>query len=201
MEEYRQLPDISDNKEVFLKICREEIHREGLEDLISWLEKSDFFTAPASTKFHGDYAGGLCEHSLNVYDAALILKDNFLRDEDKVSDESIAIAALFHDLCKVHYYKVGYRNVKNDSGIWEKKEVWEIDERLPLGHGEKSCMILQWFMRITVDELLAIRWHMSGYDKSVVGGEFSVSKAQSLSPLCPLIQAADHIASNLIERQ
>ena len=200
MNEYRLLPDISENKKKFLKICREEIHREGLENLISWLEKSDFFTAPASSRFHGDHIGGLCEHSLNVYDVALVLKDNFLTEDDNISNESIAIAALFHDLCKVHYYKTGYRNVKNDAGVWEKKEIWEIDERLPLGHGEKSCIILQWFIRPSVDELMAIRWHMSGYDKSVVGGEFSVSKAQELTPLCPLIQAADHIASNLLER-
>ncbi|MBE6544400.1 MAG: hydrolase [Ruminococcaceae bacterium] len=189
----------TENKERFLKICREEINRPGLENLIEWLEKSDFFQAPASSKFHGNYVGGLCEHSLNVYDVAIHLRDTYA--PDAITTESIAVAALFHDICKVHYYKKGFRNVKNnDSGQWEKKEIWEIEERLPLGHGEKSCIILQWFIRPTVDELLAIRWHMSGFDKSVIGGDYSVSKAQDYTPLCGLIQAADMVASNLVER-
>lgn len=190
--------NIAECKERFLKICRDQINRPGLDGLIDWLEKSDFFSAPASSKFHGNYPGGLCEHSLNVYDVAMHLRDKYAPDQ--ISDESIAVAALFHDLCKVHCYKKGFRNVKNDAGVWEKKEVWEIDERLPLGHGEKSCIILQWFIRPTVDELLAIRWHMSGFDKSVIGGDYSVSRAQDFTPLCGLIQAADMVASNLVER-
>ena len=190
--------NIAECKERFLKICREQIDRPGLDGLIDWLEKSDFFSAPASSKFHGNYPGGLCEHSLNVNDVAMHLRDKYIPDQ--ISDESVAVAALFHDLCKVHCYKKGFRNVKNDAGVWEKKEVWEIDERLPLGHGEKSCIILQWFIRPTVDELLAIRWHMSGFDKSVIGGDYSVSRAQDFTPLCGLIQAADMVASNLVER-
>ncbi|MBO5745026.1 MAG: hydrolase [Clostridia bacterium] len=190
--------NIAECKERFLKICREQIDRPGLDGLIDWLEKSDFFSAPASSNFHGNYPGGLCEHSLNVYDVAMHLRDKYIPDQ--ISDESVAVAALFHDLCKVHCYKKGFRNVKNDAGVWEKKEVWEIDERLPLGHGEKSCIILQWFIRPTVDELLAIRWHMSGFDKSVIGGDYSVSRAQDFTPLCGLIQAADMVASNLVER-
>jgi hypothetical protein len=190
--------NIAECKERFLKICREQIDRPGLDGLIDWLEKSDFFSAPASSKFHGNYPGGLCEHSLNVYDVAMHLRDKYIPDQ--ISDESVAVAALFHDLCKVHCYKKGFRNVKNDAGVWEKKEVWEIDERLPLGHGEKSCIILQWFIRPTVDELLAIRWHMSGFDKSVIGGDYSVSRAQDFTPLCGLIQAADMVALNLVER-
>ena len=190
--------NIAECKERFLKICREQIDRQGLDGLLDWLEKSYFFSAPASSKFHGNYPGGLCEHSLNVYDVAMHLRDKYIPDQ--ISDESVAVAALFHDLCKVHCYKKGFRNVKNDAGVWEKKEVWEIDERLPLGHGEKSCIILQWFIRPTVDELLAIRWHMSGFDKSVIGGDYSVSRAQDFTPLCGLIQAADMVASNLVER-
>lgn len=198
MDSNKQVLTLSEQKDKFLEICRNEIKREGLEELIGWLEKSDFFTAPASSKFHGDYTGGLCEHSLNVYDVACHLNEFYL--QGTISKETIAIAALFHDICKVHYYKRGYRNVKNEQGQWEKKEIWEIDERLPLGHGEKSCIILQWFIRLTVEELIAIRWHMSGYDKSVMGGDFSMNKAQQLTPLCALIQSADMIASNVVER-
>ena len=194
----KKILTLTEQKERFLEICRTEIKREGLEDLISWLEKSDFFTAPASSKFHGDHTGGLCEHSLNVYDVACHLTDKYL--DGGISKESLTIAALFHDICKVHYYKKGYRNVKNVQDKWEKKEVWEIDERLPLGHGEKSCIILQWFMRLTVEELIAIRWHMSGYDKAVMGGDFSMNKAQQFTPLCAIIQSSDMIASNVMER-
>ena len=58
---------LEQQREEFLTLCRNNIHRDGLEDLLSWLQKSDFFTAPASTKYHGAYEGGLCEHSMDVY--------------------------------------------------------------------------------------------------------------------------------------
>ncbi len=187
-------------KNEILYICKTHIKREGIDELIDWLEASDFFTAPASTRFHGAYPGGLAEHSLNVYKC---LKNIVERYPDKnISDESIAICALFHDLCKVNYYKIGYRNVKDDkTGQWNKKEVYEVDERFPIGHGEKSCIIIQWFLKkLTTDELLAIRYHMGGFDSSAKGGDFSISKAYDMCPLAPMLQMADMEASYLIER-
>jgi len=187
-------------KNEILDICRTHIKREGIDELIDWLEASDFFTAPASTRFHGAYPGGLAEHSLNVYKC---LKNIVERYPDKnISDESIAICALFHDLCKVNYYKIGYRNVKDDkTGQWNKKEVYEVDERFPIGHGEKSCIIIQWFLKkLTTDELLAIRYHMGGFDSSAKGGDFSISKAYDMCPLAPMLQMADMEASYLLER-
>ena len=97
------------NKERFLEICHKEIKRDGLDKVLDWLEKSDFFEAPASTKFHGNYPGGLLEHSLNVYDCMKRVAKNY--PEYPVTDESIAICALFHDVCKVNFYQKGYRNV------------------------------------------------------------------------------------------
>ena len=192
--------DITALKEEILTICRNTIHRDGIDELINWLEASDFFTAPASTKFHGAYPGGLAEHSLNVYKC---LKNIVERYPDKnISDESVAICALFHDLCKVNYYKIGYRNVKDDkTGQWNKREVYEVDERFPIGHGEKSCIIIQWFLKkLTTDELLAIRYHMGGFDSSAKGGDFSISRAYDMCPLAPMLQMADMEASYLIER-
>ena len=101
------------NKESFLSICREDIKRDGIEDLLRWLEDSDFFTAPASTRFHGNYEGGLCEHSLNVHRELTRLNDIYQLGYSK---ETIAVTALFHDLCKVNYYKRGTRNIKDENG-------------------------------------------------------------------------------------
>lgn len=185
------------NKELFLSICRNKVKREGIDELLMWLEKTDFFTAPASTKFHGNYDGGLCEHSLFVYKT---LQDITSLISEDISEESIAIAALFHDLCKVNFYKKGFRNVKDeDSGQWIRKEIYEIDDQLPLGHGEKSCLLIQRFMKLTVDEVLAIRYHMGGFDAAVKGGDYGMAKAQTMSPLVTLLQCADMISSNLLE--
>lgn len=184
-------------KEQFLSICKEDIKRDGLDGLLSWLENSDFFTAPASTRFHGNYEGGLCEHSINVHRELTMLNELYQLGYSK---ETIAITALFHDLCKVNYYKRGTRNVKDEStGQWVVKEVWEIDEKMPLGHGEKSCIILQWYIKLEPEELLAIRWHMGGFDFATKGGDYGLSKAQNASKLVTLISVADLIASNLFE--
>lgn len=124
--------------------------------------QSDFFTAPASTRFHGSHAGGLVEHSLNVYHC---LKDYLQRPRAKdvyhmdYSDETIAIVALLHDICKINCYQVGIRNKKID-GQWQQVEVYEYQDNLPYGHGEKSVYIITGFMRLTREEAFAIRYHM-----------------------------------------
>ena len=191
--------DIQNLKDKFLDICKNTIKRDGIDDLLEWIEKSDFFVAPASTKYHGAYAGGLVEHSLNVYECLKGIVSRY--PELNISDETVAIVSLFHDICKANFYKVGTRNVKDEeSGQWYKKEVYEIDEKFPIGHGEKSCIIIQWFLkRLTTDELLAIRYHMGGFDVVVKGGDFSMSKAYEMSPLAPMLHLADMEATYLIE--
>ncbi len=184
-------------QERFLEICKNTIHRDGIEQLLDFIVKSDFFAAPASTRFHGNFAGGLCQHSLNVYD---VLTDLCGRYYPAASPETIAIVALFHDFCKINFYKKTFRNVKNkETGVWEEKLAWEIDEKVPLGHGEKSCILIQWYMKLSLEELLAIRWHMGGYDNAVKGGDFGASNASDRSPLVTLLNVADMIASNLME--
>lgn len=191
--------DIQALKNKFLDICKNTIKRDGIDDLLEWIEKSYFFVAPASTKYHGAYAGGLVEHSLNVYECLKGIVSRY--PELNISDETVAIVSLFHDICKANFYKVGTRNVKDEeSGQWYKKEVYEIDEKFPIGHGEKSCIIIQWFLkRLTTDELLAIRYHMGGFDVVVKGGDFSMSKAYEMSPLAPMLHLADMEATYLIE--
>ena len=152
------------NREKFIEIFRTTIHREGADKLLDYLiEKTDFFTAPASTRFHGSYEGGLLEHSLNVYDC---LCDQLARERVKqvygisYSEESVAIVALLHDLCKVNFYKTSFRNVKDESGHWVSAPYYTIEDNLPYGHGEKSVYIVSGYMRLTRDEAFAIRYHM-----------------------------------------
>lgn len=189
-------------KERFLSIYKENITREGSDKLLEYLlsGKSDFFTAPASTRYHGSYEGGLLEHSLNVYDC---LTDYLERDRVKnlyglkADKETIAIIALLHDICKINFYKVDYRNAKNQRGEWEKVPYYTIDDRLPYGHGEKSVYIITGFMRLSREEAFAIRFHMgfSGTeDINLIGRAFEQY------PLSYALHAADMEASYFLER-
>ena len=145
-------------KERFLELLKS-TNREGIEELIKFLENSDFFTAPASTKFHGDYEGGLLEHSLKVYDI-LCEKVKNPGIDLKVSEDTIKIVALLHDICKVNFYKIDYRNAKNALGVWEKVPYYTVEDTIPYGHGEKSVMMLTEYIKLTGEEKYAIRWHM-----------------------------------------
>ena len=188
-------------KEEFIEIYKNNITREGADKLLEYLlsDKSDFFTAPASTRFHGAYEGGLLEHSLNVYHC---LKDYLSRERAKsvygmnYSEETIAIAALIHDICKVNFYKVDYRNAKNDKGQWEKVPYYAIDDKLPYGHGEKSVYIITGFMRLSREEAFAIRYHM-GF--SANDDPNQVGKSFEMFPLAFALSVADMEASYYLE--
>ena len=187
------------NQERFLQIFQEKITREGADKLLEFLQKSDFFTAPASTRYHGAYEGGLLEHSLNVYDC---LVDLCYRAKDRYgleySDETIAIVGLFHDICKVNFYKVSYRNAKNETtGVWEKVPYYTIEDNLPYGHGEKSVYILSGFLRLDREEAFAIRYHM-GFSGSPDDKQ-NVSRTMELFPLALFTSFADSEAAFLIE--
>lgn len=182
-------------KNKFLEIYSK-IKRQGADKLLEWLEKSDFFTAPASSRFHGSYEGGLVEHSINVYNRL----DKLVKAEGlPVSEETIAIVALLHDICKANYYKVDFRNTKDENGQWVKVPYYTVDDQLPYGHGEKSVYIISAFMKLTREESFAIRWHMGGFDSSVKGGDFSLSKAYETYPLALLVHLADMQATYLDE--
>ena len=145
-------------KEEFLNLLKT-INREGMDELIKFIEKTDFFKAPASTRFHGSHEGGLLEHSMKVYE---ILKHKVNTNIEKidVSEDTIKIIALLHDICKVNFYKVDYRNAKNSFGEWEKVPYYTVEDTIPYGHGEKSVMMLTEYIKLTSEEKYAIRWHM-----------------------------------------
>lgn len=147
-------------KEEFLNLLRT-VKREGIENLIEFLEKSDFFTAPASTRFHGNFEGGLAEHSLKVYEILKHKVENNIKGI-KTEEESIIIIGLLHDICKTNFYKIDYRNAKNALGVWEKVPYYTIEDTIPYGHGEKSVMMITEYIKLTPEEKYAIRWHM-GY--------------------------------------
>lgn len=188
------------DKEKFLQIYNDKIKREGADKLLEFLEKSDYFTAPASTRFHGAYEGGLLRHSLNVYECLVAyLERDRVKEQYKlnVSDETAAVVALLHDLCKVNFYTVSYRNSKNEkTGQWEKVPYYSINDTLPYGHGEKSVYMISGFMRLSREEAMAIRWHMgfSGVeDKNTIGA------ALEKYPLAFALSVADMEASYFIE--
>ena len=145
-------------KEKFIELLRS-TNREGIESLIAFLEKTDFYSAPASTRFHGSYEGGLLEHSMKVYEIlSYKLKNNVI--DLFVPEDTIIITALLHDICKVNFYKVDYRNAKNSMGEWEKVPYYTVDDTIPYGHGEKSVMMISEYIKLTSEEKYAIRWHM-----------------------------------------
>lgn len=187
------------NRARFVELFKTHITREGADKLLAFLENSDFFAAPASTRYHGNYEGGLCQHSLNVYDALVdILARPRVREVYGISysDESMAIAALLHDLCKVNFYKTSFRNVKNEQGRWESVPYYTIEDNLPYGHGEKSVYIVSGYMRLTRDEAFAIRYHM-GFSGSEDAA--NVGKALEMFPLAWALCVADMEAAYFME--
>jgi hypothetical protein len=185
-------------KDEFIRIYKENITRPGSEKLLNYLlsEQSDFFTAPSST---GSYEGGLAEHSVNVYEC---LKDYLSRPRTaelygmEYSDETVALVSLLHDVCKMNFYTVDYRNAKNAQGVWEKVPYYTINDTLPYGHGEKSVYIVSGFMRLTREEAFAIRYHM-GF--SGIEDRNSIGKAFEMFPLAFALSTADMEATYFLE--
>ena len=187
-------------QEKFLNYYKTHITREGANELLEYLcsDKSDFFTAPASTRFHGAYEGGLLEHSLNVYECLCdqVKNSRFCKKYGfEFSEESLAIAALLHDVCKTNFYKTEMRNVKKN-GVWESVPYYTIEDNLPYGHGEKSVYIISGFMKLTRDEAFAIRYHM-GFSGTEDANQ--VGRALEMFPLAFLLCMADMEASYYVE--
>lgn len=188
------------HKERFREIYHTHIQREGADKLYDFLmSSSDFATAPASTRFHGAYEGGLLEHSLNVYDCLVdYLERARVKDLYGMSyrPETVAIAALLHDVCKTGCYKKGTRNVKDANGVWQTVPTFEFDDKLPYGHGEKSVYIISGYMKLTREEAFAIRYHM-GF--SSTDDARNVSAAFEMFPLAFALSVADSEATFFVE--
>lgn len=170
--------------------------RDGIDKLIEFLrDKSDYFTAPASTKYHGNYEGGLAEHCYNVY---TLLKEKNERFILGLSEETVIITALCHDLCKVNFYKKEQKWRKDINGRWEGYEAYGCEDNYPIGHGEKSIIMLQHFIKLTKDEVLLIRWHIGGFESK--DNSIYMYNAYNILPACVAIHAADMESSYLLEK-
>jgi len=196
-----------DNKDRFIGLLQSTA-RKGIEEVIVKLGETDFYTAPASTAFHLNNEGGLLQHSLNVYDVAMMLREQMIalnpELESALPSESIAIAALLHDTCKADIYKKTIKSRKNAYGTWDKYMGYEADySSFPAGHGEKSVIeLLRWGLEMTDDEILAIRWHMTAWELAFQSSEqkANLTVSRDRYPLCTIIQCADSLASNLLEK-
>lgn len=180
-----------------------ETKRPGIETFLEFIRKSDFYTAPASTRFHGAYEGGLLEHSLNVYDC---LANKWELDSgawheylEKVKQESIAISALLHDLCKTYFYTTEMRNKKDESGAWVQVPFYTVDDRIPYGHGEKSVMMIEEYIKLLPAERYAIRWHMGSYEPKELWN--TLGTAMEKYPLVLALHEADMEATYLLEKE
>ncbi len=190
-------------KEEFIELFTKTIKRDGADKLLAYMQSNscDFFTAPASTRFHGSFEGGLVEHSLNVYEC---MRDYLGRARVKeiynlsFSDESIAVVSLLHDFCKINIYKSGKRNVKDANGVWQSVPTYEYQDKFPYGHGEKSVYMINNFMRLTHEEAFAIRYHMGFTSTDEVK---LVSDAFKQFPLAFVLSTADMEATFLLEKE
>ncbi len=192
--------DLEETKQEFLELYYN-IERDGAEELLNFLEKSDFFTAPASSKFHSNFEGGLCLHSMNVYKRFVkLLKNEYGEDwQNVVSNESATVMALLHDICKVNFYKIEMRNVKVD-GEWVQRPYYKVDDSLPYGHGEKSVYMISGFMRLSREEAMAINWHMGAFDERAKNNSSILKNVFSKFPVAYLLHLADYMATYLDEK-
>jgi len=177
-------------KEQFIGLLKQ-VDREGIDDLIKYLESTDFFEAPASSKYHNNYAGGLVEHSLNVY-KELMIQRNATRHNFDI--DSIILVSLLHDICKINTYKLGKRNVKNDKDKWISVPYYEMNEDFIYGHAVKSIFIARTYIKLKKSEIMAIRYHMGAYEgfKDYSG----INKTFRENPLALHLHIADVIATS-----
>ena len=216
MEETR----MEENKKRFEELFSR-IKRAGADRLLVFIrEKTDFYSAPASTKYHLSKKGGLLQHSLNVYDALMAEKANPILGKaiEKVSEETIIIVSLLHDLCKTFYYVESTKNqktydpekvaaadphtVKHDNAgnfIWETVPYYTVKNKYPLGHGAKSVFFIMRIMPLTIQEITAINWHMGAYCGQDQWNE--LGEAYETCPLALALHHADMVATHVLEKE
>ena len=187
----------------------DKVQRPGMDKLLEYIRSSDFYRAPASTKYHLACPGGLLQHSLNVLDAlrGLLLFNSITSSweyhtackvVDTIPDDSVIIMALLHDICKTHFYSTSTRNQKNDrTGQWEKVPFYTIDDKMPLGHGAKSAMIIKQYTTLTSQEMYTI-WHHMGMTGDYEN-DIAVGKSIEMYPAVLALHTADMMASKFME--
>ena len=185
-------------KEQYIELLQS-TERENIEGLISFLEKNDFFDAPSSCKYHSAFEHGLLFHSMNVYSNLKRL----IKVYDKthtIKEDSVIISSLLHDICKVGFYAKEKRN-KKINGVWQEVDTYTVNDKFPAGHGEKSVIIIQQFIKLSMPEILAIDWHMGGFDMRCMDyqGKTALSNAMERYKLVTLLHMADVAATYLEE--
>ena len=198
--------DIEKNKSKFKKwakgYIKSDVNKPKVEAFLEYLDTTDFYIAPASTKYHNNCDGGLCDHTLNVISRMFKVCSFEFKESEYKKDalkEKIFLAAALHDLCKVDFYKKTSRNKKDENGNWYAVPYWEVNNKLPMGHGEKSLYIAQKYFDIPEDVAIAIRWHMGFSDSSVKGGCYDLSDAFAKYPIALYLNMADNMATYLDE--
>lgn len=192
-------------KNEFISLLRQ-TGRQGIDSVITYLDKVGFFDAPASVSRHLSYEGGLVEHSLNVRRMAVMLREQMIGMKpemaEHLAEDSVTIAALLHDVCKANIYKKAKKWRKDEQNRWEQYDTYEADySRFPVGHGEKSViMLLRLGLELTNDEVIAIRWHMGAWNLPFQSYEdkCNISEASD-HPLTAVLQAADALATHILE--
>ena len=198
-----------DNKKEFIKLLSS-IKREGIDKLLEWLETTDFFYAPASSKYHLNVKYGLCQHSLNVYNNMMKLKEQFCPE---MPDETVIISALLHDLAKVNFYEEYAQNVKEYSPRgskrdelgnfeWVAKKAYRVkslaDKEFVCGtHGVNSYILISQFIKLTEAERAAIINHHSGLDDGMANKD--IGEVFNRYPAATLLHMADYIATYINE--
>ena len=188
------------------------VQRPGMDQLMRYIRTSDFYTAPASTKYHLCTEGGLLQHSMNVLDARCGVLHPVEAEgggtawEYRIAgttvasfpDDTITLVALLHDLCKTYFYSTSTRNVKNDKGKWEKVPFYTVDDKMPLGHGSKSAMLIKSYIQLTTPEMYAVWWHMGFTDSP---DTYALTAALTKYPLIWALHTADMMGSYYMEAE
>lgn len=187
------MKDIQEVKKTVMELLNS-TKRKGINKVIKYMEESDFFIAPASTKYHGNYDGGLAEHSLNVY---ILFVEKNKRFDLGLSKETIIISALLHDFCKINFYNKQTCWRKNDANRWESYQGYKVKDDFPVGHGEKSVIMLQNFIRLTREEIFLIRWHMGASEPKEM--QMNLNNTYSIFPAVVALYTADMETSYLLE--
>lgn len=195
-----------EEKKSFVEASLQSYGRKGMDKVIEYLRTSDFYYAPSSTKFHSNYQGGLLDHSILVMSVALGLRETIIKMKpelaDRLTEESVVISALLHDICKVGFYIPKDKWKKDENNNWVTYRGYEVEDTFPIGHGEKSVILLQWLgLELSMEEMLAIRYHMGLWSTTVDCGDTSRAyfRAVNMCPLLSIIQNADFMASNMLE--
>lgn len=198
----------NEQKKLFVENTLRAVNREGMEAVLTFLSTSDFYSAPSSMNNHSNYQNGLLDHSILVYSLATKMRDAMIAMDpsiaQRIPQESVVVSTLLHDICKCYFYIASMKNKKNENGEWVSYVGYTIQDRFPIGHGEKSVIMLQDLgLKMTPEEMLAIRYHMGCWDGSMNTNDvrYAHFRAIEMAPLIVLLQNADYMASLVFERK